>query len=933
MTGMGDMLCPVVVGRDGELAALVSELAASLAGAGRAVCITGEPGIGKSRLAREVAARARVNGAMVVVGRAVPAGAATPYRPLTEALLQAVRDRPLPPDHGLAPWLPALAAITPALGEPGPGHPALSGEVSVAVRGEALVRLLGLLSRPAGLVMVLEDLHWADPDTLALVEYLADNLSGQPVLCVATSRSEPPSAATAAIARLHSRRAARHLPLARLDGAAVEAMVRACLPGASDEVIARVWRSADGVPFLVEEVLASPGVPESFRESVQARLAELTGTERLVLQAAATLGRHFDWRLLPVVAGQPADEVGRALDQGVRHLLLTVDGDDFAFRHALTREAVAGSALPPRRSALAATALAAVEAAHPGLPGPWHDMAAELAARAGHSERAGALLAESGTSALARGALATAVDTLRRAVVVMKPGPARVSVQEDLVEALALAGRVDEALSMGVDLIAALGEQEAGARATARVHIRLAQAAVAATRWPVATSHLTAAWAMLETVHDPALAARARVLAAEVALADDDADRARDLARATLASDGATPEIRCHALEVIGRSARLRDLDAAREAFEQELQVAQSAALPLWRLRATHELGTIDLYHHAGTRRLLEARQMAADLGALSTTAVLGLQLAAVYDSRFEPDLAYAHARESLDISERLGLDDVRTKALLFLSESSALRLDGEASERYLLLALASSRDPVTEAFGWGGSRAMRALLDGDQPAAMRAFDHSAAILRASPPAEPANFRGVWLVLLAAIDDPAAEPELASAHRAGVTAAFANRGMAGFAEAILAGRRGEHAKAAGLAASAEADLAPYPVWMDLAKMLAAEAALADGWGSPQQWLASARATFAGRGFHRLAQRCDAALSGPAPERWSGLGVTAREADVLRLVAEGLANKDIATRLFVSPRTVEKHVESLLRKTGARSRTQLVAIAGPPPPPG
>lgn len=63
--------------------------------------------------------------------------------------------------------------------------------------------------------------------------------------------------------------------------------------------------------------------------------------------------------------------------------------------------------------------------------------------------------------------------------------------------------------------------------------------------------------------------------------------------------------------------------------------------------------------------------------------------------------------------------------------------------------------------------------------------------------------------------------------------------------------------------------------------------------------------------------------------WDGLGVTAREAEVLRLVAEGLANKQIAARLFLSPRTVEKHVESLLRKTGARSRTQLVAITGPP----
>ena len=74
-------------------------------------------------------------------------------------------------------------------------------------------------------------------------------------------------------------------------------------------------------------------------------------------------------------------------------------------------------------------------------------------------------------------------------------------------------------------------------------------------------------------------------------------------------------------------------------------------------------------------------------------------------------------------------------------------------------------------------------------------------------------------------------------------------------------------------------------------------------------------------------------AGHGRARWTGLGVTAREADVLVLVAEGLANKEIAARLHVSPRTVEKHVESLMRKAGARSRTQLVAITGPQRPGG
>ena len=150
---------------------------------------------------------------------------------------------------------------------------------------------------------------------------------------------------------------------------------------------------------------------------------------------------------------------------------------------------------------------------------------------------------------------------------------------------------------------------------------------------------------------------------------------------------------------------------------------------------------------------------------------------------------------------------------------------------------------------------------------------------------------------------------------------FANRGMARYAEAILAGRAGDAARADELAAAGHRELGAYPVWSDLALMHAAEAALADGWGEPRAWLETARGSFGAHGLDALARRCAERLG------WAGLGVTAREAEVLRLIAEGLANKEIAARLYLSPRTVEKHVESLLRKTGARSRTQLLTMAG------
>jgi predicted ATPase len=241
-----DVLCPVLIGRDAEVRRLRSALAAAREGAGGVAFLTGEAGIGKSRLASELAAEARACGATVLIGRAVPGGASIPYRPVTEALLQALRERAFPDDPCLTPWLPALRAVIPTVaGSEGDGR----GDHAAPVRGEAVLQLLRRLAGSAGLLVVLEDLHWADPDTFAVVEYLSDNLSAEAVLCVATCRGETPSAGAELVARVTGRRAARHLALSRLSVGQVAAMVRACLPSAQDEVIARVQRAADGIPF------------------------------------------------------------------------------------------------------------------------------------------------------------------------------------------------------------------------------------------------------------------------------------------------------------------------------------------------------------------------------------------------------------------------------------------------------------------------------------------------------------------------------------------------------------------------------------------------------------------------------------------------------------------------------------------------------------
>ncbi len=487
-------------------------------------------------------------------------------------------------------------------------------------------------------------------------------------------------------------------------------------------------------------------------------------------------------------------------------------------------------------------------------------------------------------------------------------------------------------MAVGDRLIGQLGQGGAAAAARVEVHLQLAHAAAAATRWPAASVHLDAAKGLLAAGPQQALAARAAVLEAEVAFAGGDVGAARRLAESVLTSGEAGPDVCCHALELVGRTQRINDLDAARQTFERALSIADAAHLEIWRLRALHELGTIELFDHAGISRLAQARRSAGDLGALSTAAVLDIQLSAACFFRFALDEAADHARSALAISERLGMGQIRAVALVFLGEIFGLRQDPAEMERFFARAVAAAPgDPEIEGSAWGGGRAMVALLGGDTAGAIAALGRGLSLLNTLPQQGPAHYRGLWPLLLASAGDERASAAIDEARRLGVTVNRVNRGMLGYATAILAGRRGEPELAADTARAADADLAHYPVWGDLARLQAAVPALAGGWGQPRTWLQAAQVSFAAHGIDALAARCADILAGPPPGRWSWLGVTAREADVLMLVAEGLANREIAARLHVSPRTVEKHVESLLRKAGARSRTQLVAIAGPHSP--
>ena len=924
---VGEVLCPVLVGRRAEIQALESALAGALAGQGGCAVITGEAGIGKSRLIRELARMAAGRQVPVVVGRGVPASTSAPYRPVTEALLQLLRRRPLPDDRSLVPWLPHLAALLPeAVADDRAAHP--SGWVdSQAVRGEAVLQLLGRLG-PDGLVVALEDLHWADPDTVSLVEYLADNAVGQPLLFACSLRTEPPSPASDLARRQRGRPGIVHLPLGRLAEREVAEMIAACSPGADAGARSRVTRASEGVPLFVEELLASPGIPESVSETVRGRLAEFPDRERAVLEAAAVMGRHFDWEILPAASGRPPEVVSRALARAVDLVLVTADGTEFQFRHALTREALLTSTLPPRLRRAAASALAAVDAAHPDLEGGWRDVAADLAARSGDRARA-RLLLDSGRYSLEVGALATAVSTLRRAAGLLEGSPERAGAELMLIEALALAGRVDETAAVGIQLIGRLGDDPATTETRIEARLRLAQAAVSASRWPMARHHIEAAVGLAAAGADPNFSARAAVLSAEVALAGDDLDGARRTADQVLAIDGAGPEVRCHAFEIVGRSRRLHDLPAAAAAFEAALATAEQAGLPVWRLRALHELGTVDMFERIDVDRLLEARQLGEQMGALSTVAVLDLQLSATFTGRWDLQRCDAHAGSALELAGHLRLDQVAAKALAMMAGSASMRADVKATERLAARALAADpADPMLAGF-CRASAGMALFMAGDTGAALRPFAEGTAALSRLPNAEPISIRALWPLIQAAQGDRRAAATLEEVRRLGVDAFRLNGGLLAFAQAVLEGRSGRPGRADAIVAGHATDFANCQAWADLARFIAAPRARADGWGEPVRWLTAARDRFTSLGLGRLAGRCTELLRDASPNPWASQGVTDREADVLRLVIDGLANREIAAALRLSPRTVEKHVENLLRKTGARSRTELAVTSRPP----
>jgi DNA-binding SARP family transcriptional activator len=338
-------------GRGRTLGRLEGAWNEALAGETRVALVAGEPGIGKTTLAGELARRVHAAGAAVLYGRCAEQ-VLVPYQPWVEALERLLDD--LPPaeaEHWLTIHDGALARLLPARG--GEGAP----EHGARARYLAFESVRGLLehvaaARPA--LLVLDDLHWIDPDSAALLRHLTGSLVGARLLLLVLARGEELSTGAAGtLAELRRDGPLLHEALTGLDDEAVAVLL--ARHGADAAAASRYRERTGGNPFFLEELLrdererggAAEGPPAGVRDVVERRLARLRDTARDVLALAATVGLRFDLRGLAAAGDRPSGELLDALDEAVAAgLVVRGAGDRFAFGHALVAEAIV-SALPP----------------------------------------------------------------------------------------------------------------------------------------------------------------------------------------------------------------------------------------------------------------------------------------------------------------------------------------------------------------------------------------------------------------------------------------------------------------------------------------------------------------------------------------------------------------------------------------------------------
>jgi class 3 adenylate cyclase/tetratricopeptide (TPR) repeat protein len=388
------------VGREAERAELRQLIAQVKGGTGALVTIGGEPGVGKTRLAEELAIRCAREGFQTFVGHCYEMAGAQPYIPVVEAYEQALARAPTPQAFRefLADEAPEIARLVPKLRQLCPDIPPpldLPPEQERRYLFNSVWEVLARTARAQPVLLVLDDIHWADEPTMLLVEHLAERIGEVPVLMVGLYRDSELAAGrplSRTFEELTRRRLARRMPLKRLQHDVIAQMLQG-LAGqeAPPQLVDVLYAATEGNPFFTEEVfkhLVEEGrlfdqegrfrtdlsprdldVPEGVRMVVGARLRRLGEDGPKVLGTAAVLGRVFSFELLQMLEERPEDRLLDILEDAERaRLIFTVedDGDEdrFIFAHELIRQTVLGELSAPRRRRLHARAAEALERVH-----------------------------------------------------------------------------------------------------------------------------------------------------------------------------------------------------------------------------------------------------------------------------------------------------------------------------------------------------------------------------------------------------------------------------------------------------------------------------------------------------------------------------------------------------------------------------------------
>ncbi|WP_174887202.1 helix-turn-helix transcriptional regulator [Streptomyces abyssomicinicus] len=964
---------PVFVGRTEELRVLGEALGRADAAEPQALLLGGEAGVGKTRLVEEFAAAATRRGAVVAVGGCVEIGAdGLPFAPVSTALRVLRRELPEELAAAAAGQEDELARLLPELGDAVPGR---HDDEGMARLFELIARLLEDLSAARTVVLVIEDLHWADTSTRHLLAYLLRTLRTGRLLVLATYRSDDVHRRhplRPLLAELDRLRTVRRVELARFSRDEVARQltgIQGAAP-ASDRVD-DIYRRSDGNAFFVEELACSDSA-ESLHDLLLVRVERLPDEAQRVVRILAEAGSSVEHRLLAAVVELPEDRLDEALRAavGANLLLAEVEGNCYRFRHSLVREAVADDLLPGERARINRRLAEALEA-DPTLVAPdrrvtrlagyWycaHDAAKALPA-----------VLEAALEASCRRAYAEQLQLLERALELwdIAPPEVRGGLREAEFEDMLLLGPGER--SEGFDYIdllsqAAIAGRLCGERDRA---LKLARRALK----------------LLDENRDPLRAAwfwnQKSLLVQALARGDGRAelDKARELTRGLPPSEVRAWVLAHSAAWAMVRHQGPEAIASAEHAVEYARMLG---ALPA-ELNARATLGCLRFHSGdvaGGLRELYAVKEEAIAAGLADQAARVYVNLPSELESVGRYREAVAMLEEGAAFTKRNGLVVSRAWVHANLAEAlysvgdwdDALRADektqriGHAAKpqgigRLISALVALHRGEVEEASGL--LEEARELFGTSDRLPQESLPMARTrLLLASAHGRTDEARAVLLAALDAGLPPGAVvyswPLLLAGAEAEIAAGTAD-------EAVLERLRTEGRR----------QVTPAPVWWAHELWLRASLRRAAGGGDAgaevDDWSAAVTAfetlerpydlarirlrlaeslvarggdgdleraaellVLVGAAARRLgarplAEAAEALLpSRPALAPGDGYGLTARERDVLPLVAAGRSNRQIADALHISPKTASVHVSNILAKLGVATRGEAAALA-------